>query len=79
MSVQGECLVYDCTGSFVTRVAICFPPGEEGCSIVGVDWYNGLEGQSNPNAPTLAIALLKGRIQVWAFFFLLHAEVDTCI
>eukprot|EP00240_Pyramimonas_obovata_P017879 CAMPEP_0118942712 /NCGR_PEP_ID=MMETSP1169-20130426/36717_1 /TAXON_ID=36882 /ORGANISM="Pyramimonas obovata, Strain CCMP722" /LENGTH=63 /DNA_ID=CAMNT_0006887777 /DNA_START=1 /DNA_END=189 /DNA_ORIENTATION=+ len=33
-------------------------------NIVGVDWYDGLEGYSDPNAPTLAIGLDNGRVQL---------------
>jgi hypothetical protein len=32
--------------------------------IVGIDWYNGLEGHTDRNAPTLALALQHGKIQV---------------
>lgn len=32
--------------------------------IVAIDWYNGLEGYSDPNAPSLALAFQLGKIQV---------------
>lgn len=34
------------------------------CKVVGVDWYDGVEGYAEPNCPVLAIALDNGRMQL---------------
>ncbi|GBG63808.1 hypothetical protein CBR_g39592 [Chara braunii] len=33
-------------------------------AIIGVDWYDGLEGYSDPNSPTLAIGMANGKLQL---------------
>ncbi|KAK3238460.1 WD repeat-containing protein 35 [Cymbomonas tetramitiformis] len=64
-TVQGECHIYDCNGNAVSKLPLyCM----EGCSgtanIVGIDWYDGLDGSTDPNAPTLALGLDNGRVQL---------------
>ncbi len=46
---------------------LCMHFGVKGSTtpdIVGIDWYNGLEGHIDPGAPTLALAFLNGKLQV---------------
>jgi len=64
-TVQGECHIYDCNGNSVSKLPLyCL----EGCAgtanIIGIDWYDGLEGYADPNAPTLALGLDNGRVQM---------------
>ena len=35
--------------------------------IIGVDWYDGVEGTPEPNCPTLAICLDNGRMQLMRY------------
>lgn len=67
LDVQGACLVYDCNGNYLAQLVLCFINHGDYASIVGIDWYNGLEGHTNSNAPTLAVALESGKLQVSPF------------
>jgi WD repeat-containing protein 35 len=64
--VQGTCQIHDLKGNFVAQVGIHFTEREFSpvVIIVAIDWYNGLEGYSDPNAPSLALAFQFGKIQV---------------
>lgn len=35
-----------------------------GTQVAGIHWYDGVEGQADPHAPTLAIAFRNGRVQI---------------
>eukprot|EP00238_Polyblepharides_amylifera_P008608 CAMPEP_0196598138 /NCGR_PEP_ID=MMETSP1081-20130531/94147_1 /TAXON_ID=36882 /ORGANISM="Pyramimonas amylifera, Strain CCMP720" /LENGTH=1154 /DNA_ID=CAMNT_0041923789 /DNA_START=199 /DNA_END=3663 /DNA_ORIENTATION=- len=64
-TVQGECHVYDSNGNPVLKMTLYCMEGSVGqANIIGADWYDGLEGYSDPNAPTLAIGLDNGRVQM---------------
>ena len=64
--MQGTCQIHDLKGNFVAEVSIRSTDREfaQVAVIVAIDWYNGLEGYSNPNAPSLALAFQLGKIQV---------------
>lgn len=64
--MQGTCQIHDLRGNFVAHVGIRFLERDyaPAAVIVGIDWYNGLEGYSDPNAPSLALAFQVGKIQV---------------
>ncbi|CAM6106102.1 unnamed protein product [Calypogeia fissa] len=62
-TLQGTCLIYDVNANYVSQLIICFVNDGDYASIVGIDWYNGLEGHTDSNAPTLALALATGKIQ----------------
>jgi WD repeat-containing protein 35 len=62
---QGEAHLYDCNGNAITKLSLFCMEGSAGnVNIIGVDWYDGLEGYSDPNAPTLALGLDNGRVQL---------------
>jgi hypothetical protein len=62
---QGECHVHDNNGNPLTKLPLCVPDQPPGSvPIIGLDWYHGLEGYADPNAPTLALAFENGKIQV---------------
>jgi len=64
-TVQGEAHLYDCNGNAITKLPLFCMEGSAGnVNIIGVDWYDGLEGYSDPNAPTLALGLDNGRVQL---------------
>ncbi|KAG0617618.1 hypothetical protein M758_4G003000 [Ceratodon purpureus] len=62
----GTCQIHDLKGNFVAQLGIRFTEREFAPTavIVAIDWYNGLEGYSDPNAPSLALAFQLGRIQL---------------
>ncbi|OAE19425.1 hypothetical protein AXG93_4273s1210 [Marchantia polymorpha subsp. ruderalis] len=63
-TTQGTCLIYDCNSNYVAELVICFFNKGTGIRIVGIDWYNGVEGYNDPTAPTLALALASGKLQL---------------
>eukprot|EP00201_Polytomella_parva_P012196 CAMPEP_0175066548 /NCGR_PEP_ID=MMETSP0052_2-20121109/16571_1 /TAXON_ID=51329 ORGANISM="Polytomella parva, Strain SAG 63-3" /NCGR_SAMPLE_ID=MMETSP0052_2 /ASSEMBLY_ACC=CAM_ASM_000194 /LENGTH=442 /DNA_ID=CAMNT_0016333265 /DNA_START=239 /DNA_END=1564 /DNA_ORIENTATION=- len=65
---QGECHVYDGNGNAVSKVPLYCNEGYAGSSqIVGVEWYDGLQGTVEPNCPVLAICLDNGRMQLMRY------------
>jgi hypothetical protein len=57
--------VHDNNGNPLTKLPLCVPDQPPGSvPIIGLDWYHGLEGYADPNAPTLALAFENGKIQV---------------
>mmetsp|Transcript_7812 Transcript_7812/g.27429 ORF Transcript_7812/g.27429 Transcript_7812/m.27429 type:complete len:1008 (-) Transcript_7812:93-3116(-) len=64
-TVQGECHVYDSNGNPISKMPAYALEGVSGNSIVvAIDWYDGLEGYSDPNAPALALCYDNGRVQM---------------
>jgi hypothetical protein len=64
-NLQGTCQIHDFNGNFVAQLCMHFGvKGSTTPDIVGIDWYNGLEGHIDPGAPTLALAFLNGKLQV---------------
>ncbi len=62
---QGTCQIHDFNGNFVAQLCMHFGvKGSTTPDIVGIDWYDGLEGHIDPGAPTLALAFLNGKLQV---------------
>ncbi|EGB12638.1 hypothetical protein AURANDRAFT_51986 [Aureococcus anophagefferens] len=66
---DSELHMYDLMGSKVKTI----PTGGDGggkrsrdgsATIIGVHWYDGMEGYTDPNAPTLAVAFGNGRVQL---------------
>ena len=66
---DSELHMYDVMGSKVKTI----PTGGDGggkrsrdgsATIIGVHWYDGMEGYTDPNAPTLAVAFGNGRVQL---------------
>ncbi|KAJ8969636.1 hypothetical protein NQ317_009651 [Molorchus minor] len=69
---NGQVHLYDNQGNFVMRVAIvCHDATFEPIPIVGLDWYNGLNGYMNGFCQSLAIVFENGRAQ------LMKDESDT--
>lgn len=66
VTLQGECHLYDMNGQPISKVPLyCMEDIRGGANIVGVNWYNGLEGGgSDVGAPALAMALDNGRVQL---------------
>ncbi|KAG2494620.1 hypothetical protein HYH03_007139 [Edaphochlamys debaryana] len=65
---QGECHVYDGNGNGVAKVPLYCNEGYAGQSkIIGVEWYDGVEGYAEPNCPVLAICLDNGRMQLMRY------------
>eukprot|EP00164_Ancoracysta_twista_P003121 GFYU01004159.1.p1 GENE.GFYU01004159.1~~GFYU01004159.1.p1 ORF type:complete len:1174 (+),score=402.74 GFYU01004159.1:102-3623(+) len=61
----GEVHVYDANGNFITKLPLfCLEDGGPGVNIVGIDWYDGSEGYTDPNAPSLALCFENGRMQL---------------
>lgn len=57
--------MHDNNGNPLTKLPLCVPDQPPGSvPIIGLDWYHGLEGYADPNAPTLALAFENGKIQV---------------
>ncbi|GAX81565.1 hypothetical protein CEUSTIGMA_g8993.t1 [Chlamydomonas eustigma] len=65
---SGECHVYDGSGNAVSKVPLYCNEGYVGLSkIVGIEWYDGIEGFAEPNCPVLAICLDNGRMQLMRY------------
>jgi WD repeat-containing protein 35 len=73
--LDSEIHVYDQNGNFISKVSL---PAIQGIyvkhaaygnstQVVGIKWYNGLNGSFNNEAPTLAIAFENGRIQLMKY------------
>lgn len=59
----GEVTLYDYNGSYLTKMQIhAVAPGS--ARLVGLDWYNGLNGFLEPNVPCLAVCFDNGRAQI---------------
>lgn len=57
--------MHDNNGNPLTKLPLCVPEQPPGAvPIIGLDWYHGLEGYTDPNAPTLAVAFENGKLQV---------------
>mmetsp|Transcript_8336 Transcript_8336/g.17822 ORF Transcript_8336/g.17822 Transcript_8336/m.17822 type:complete len:1276 (-) Transcript_8336:992-4819(-) len=67
-TAQGECHIYDGNGNAVSKVPLYCNEGYVGTSrIVGVEWYDGIEGFAEPNCPVLSICLDNGRMQLMRY------------
>lgn len=64
----GECHVFDGSGNAVSKVPLYCNEGYVGSSrIIGVEWYDGVEGFAEPNCPVLALCLDNGRMQLMRY------------
>eukprot|EP00899_Mesostigma_viride_P008010 jgi/Mesvir1/1720/Mv21173-RA.1 len=64
-TVQGEVHIYDGNGNPMSKMVIYCQEGASGpANVVGVNWYDGLQGYPEPNSPSLAVAFDNGRIQI---------------
>ncbi|XP_018578851.1 WD repeat-containing protein 35 isoform X2 [Anoplophora glabripennis] len=62
---NGQVHLYDNQGNFVMRVnVVCHDTNYEQIPIVGLDWYNGINGYMHALCPNLAITFENGRTQV---------------
>ncbi|KAJ8923826.1 hypothetical protein NQ315_010408 [Exocentrus adspersus] len=62
---NGQVHLYDNQGNFVMRVnIICHDTNFEQIPIVGLDWYNGINGYMHALCPNLAITFENGRTQI---------------
>ena len=52
-TLQGECHIYDANGNPLSKLHLYALEGLGSSQLVGLDWYDGLEGYSDQNAPTL--------------------------
>nr|XP_023029130.1 WD repeat-containing protein 35 [Leptinotarsa decemlineata] len=69
---NGQVHLYDNQGNFVMRIAIlCHDSNFDSIPIVGLDWYNGTNGNTQADLPNLAIAFENGKAQ------LMRNESDT--
>jgi len=75
--VSGDTVyAYDAEGNRVKQVALPELDQDRGkededeeaassrVEVAGIHWYDGVEGQADPHAPTLAIAFRNGRVQI---------------
>lgn len=64
---DGEVAVHDAMGNKVSNLPLYAVEGRSGSGdykIIGVHWYDGCEGHISQEAPTLAIALRDGKVQI---------------
>ncbi|CEG49203.1 WD40 repeat protein [Plasmopara halstedii] len=64
---DGEVAVHDSMGNKISRMtlyAIESRGGGKDYTIIGVHWYDGIEGHISQDAPTLAIAFRDGKVQI---------------
>mmetsp|Transcript_9052 Transcript_9052/g.14851 ORF Transcript_9052/g.14851 Transcript_9052/m.14851 type:complete len:1200 (+) Transcript_9052:114-3713(+) len=64
-TLDGEVHLYDNLGNFITKIPL-FSSDDiaKASKIVAIDWYDGAEGYSDPNAPCLSMAFDNGRVQL---------------
>jgi len=55
--------LYDATGNFLSQLTI-FAVDTSSAELIGLEWYDGTEGYVELNAPCLAVAFAKGKIQI---------------
>jgi WD repeat-containing protein 35 len=63
-TVEGEVFIYDNLGNKITPMTLYAVDGSERVQIIGMHWYDGTEGYTDPSAPTLAVAFENGRVQI---------------
>ena len=62
---QCEVHIYDAVGNFIAKLPLyCLDDATAQTSLVGIDWYDGVEGLQDANQPTLAIGVENGRLQL---------------
>jgi WD repeat-containing protein 35 len=59
-TTAGEVLAYDNQGTFISKLPIFAVTPGTGTRIVGLQWYNGMQGYVEPGVPTLAICFENG-------------------
>lgn len=68
VSKEAQVFAYDAMGNKIKQLTLPALAHEteskEAEEVVGIDWYDGQEGQADPTAPTLAIALTNGKVQL---------------
>eukprot|EP00736_Rhodelphis_marinus_P014135 Rmarinus@m.4538 len=60
-TLQGDVHIYDFQGNPVSKLLVFEMEGQN-ARIVGIDWYDGIEGFMEPNQPTLALCYSNGRV-----------------
>jgi WD repeat-containing protein 35 len=61
---NSEVHLYDNLGNYITKLAIYAVQPNSGAKLIGLEWYNGLNGYLESNVPTLALCFDNGRIQI---------------
>ena len=66
VSNDSNVFAFDALGNKIKRLnlPVLEESNKSGDDIVAINWYDGAEGHTDPNAPTLAIALANGLVQV---------------
>lgn len=65
VTVEGEVHLYNSYGNKIGSTPLYAIEDSVGAvQIIGIHWYDGAEGYSDPSAPSLAIAFENGRVQV---------------
>ncbi|KAL0027242.1 hypothetical protein WJX77_006308 [Trebouxia sp. C0004] len=74
-TTAGDCHIIDAGGNSVSKVPLhCKDAFTGQAEIIGLEWYKGQEGYSEPGCPVLAICLRTGQLQ------LMKDELDdTCL
>jgi len=62
---QCEVHIYDAVGNYISKMNLyCLDDAAAATQLVGIDWYDGAEGYSDPGQPTLALGMENGRLQL---------------
>ena len=57
--------IYDAVGNYISKMNLyCLDDAAAATQLVGIDWYDGAEGYSDPGQPTLALGMENGRLQL---------------
>jgi len=66
VTLEGEVFVFDSNGNKISKMHLYALENSPSLDpdIIGIDWYDGSEGYTDVNAPTLAIAFQCGRVQI---------------
>ena len=66
VTLEGEVKIYDNLGNKLSQLPLYALEGSQPGSvrIIGIHWYDGSEGHTDTDAPTLAVAFEDGRVQI---------------
>ena len=59
---QSEVHIYDDMGNYISKMNLY--GAATATQLVGIDWYDGAEGYSDPGQPTLALGMENGWLQL---------------
>lgn len=66
VTMENEVYLYDNAGTKITDLTLyAVDQGDQANALIaGIHWYNGLEGYSSEDAPTMALAFRCGKVQI---------------